>query len=341
MELDLNKTRGKDYWDKFLKLKKIPPSLFYYSDKLNKEEKKELFKYFVCIVNLETSTLCNRKCNYCPLSVYERNEQILIEDELYSNIFNDLASINYHSTISLNLYNEPLLDSKIFDRLREAREKCPNAFLKFNSNGDYLTKEILDKLVDAGLNAIFLTLHVPKGKKYNDEDRLNTFKIFFEKLGIGYEINEIIPSEKIISDVYYRGMRLLTEAHNWSEFGNDRGGTLEFLSSKIRTNPCVRPLREFTIAFDGRVYPCCQFYPDCESSDKYKIGTLDKNNSIFDLYVSKFLTDWRRTLFTFDKKLEPCKSCKDIDYSSLETKEKRIELLANAKNNDEIILKNF
>ncbi len=320
MTLSLNKTRGIDYWDKFFELKNIPAELFSFNEKINAEQKKQLFEQFVCIVNLETSTLCNRKCDYCPLSIYDRGDQILMGDELYSQIISDLASISYHSTVSLNLYNEPLLDEKIFLRIQELRKKCPDCFIKFNSNGDYLTREILDKLVESDLNAIFLTLHTPKGKEYNDKDRLSVFEKFFNKLELDYKINEIIPNEKIVSDMNYKGLRLLTEAHNWSEYGNDRGGSIESLSAEVRNTPCVRPIREFTIAFDGRVYPCCQFYPDCESSSKNKIGIISKESNIFDIYTSNLLTNWRKHLFTFGEKTGACSSCKDFDNSKHNTK---------------------
>lgn len=327
----LNKTKGNEYWETFLKDEKLNPDLFFKRDSITKEEAKELFKKHVCIVNMETSTLCNRKCDYCPLSSYSRDEQILTDDELYTKIVSDLSSIDYHSTVSLNLYNEPLLDPKICSRIKELRKACPNCFIKFNSNGDYLTMELLEELIDSGLNAIFLTMHVLRGKNYSDDDRLNALKKFFEKLDLDCKINEMIPNEKIVCDVYYKGLRLLTEAHNWKEFGNDRGGAVEFLSSKSRITPCVRPIREIAIAFDGRMYPCCQFYPDCDETKNYIAGKIDKSNSIFEIYASKFLTQWRKHLFTYGEKIKPCATCKDIDYSPENTEELRVEILNNIK----------
>lgn len=204
-----------------------------------------------------------------------------------------------------------------------------NCFIKFNSNGDYLTREILDKLVESGLNAIFLTLHTPKGNEYNDEDRLSAFEKFFNKLELDYKINEIIPNEKIVCDMDYKGLRLLTEAHNWNEYGNDRGGSIESLSAEVRNTPCVRPIREFTIAFDGRIYPCCQFCPDCKDSEKSMIAKLSSSLNLFDAYASENLTEWRRFLFPYGTKHNPCSSCKDKDYSKTDTKQKRSEIINN------------
>lgn len=327
----LNKTRGIDYWEAFFKEESINPALFYLNENIIQKEAAELFKKYVCIVNLETSTVCNRKCDYCPLSRYSRDEQVLIDDDLYSKIVSDLSSIDYHSTVSLSLFNEPLLDAKICLRIKELRKACPNCFIKFNSNGDYLTRELLDKLVDARLNAIFLTMHVPKGQTYDDVGRKEALEKFFEKLGLEYEITEFVPNEKIVCDIDYRGMRLLTETHNWSEFGNDRAGSVDFLSSEKRTAPCVRPIREVAIACDGSVYPCCQFFPACEETKNYIAGKLDKSNSIFEVYAAKFLTHWRKHLFAYGEKNKPCATCKDADYSQENTKELRNEVLNNIK----------
>ncbi len=109
---------------------------------------------------------------------------------------------------------------------------CPNSFIKFNSNGDYLTEKFLDKLVEAGLNEVFITLHTPKGQVYSDENRSLAFKKFFEKLSWIIHLTICILNEKIGSASYYKGMRLLVESHNWARVGNDRGGIIESLSCK-------------------------------------------------------------------------------------------------------------
>lgn len=325
---DLNKICEKEYWKIFLKEEDISPNLFYYNEKLSKEKAKTLFKKYVCVVDIETSTVCNRKCDYCPLSIHDRKKQTLIDDKLYSQIISDLGSIDFDSTISLNLYNEPLLDDKIYSRIKEARKACPNSFIKFNSNGDYLTREILDKLVDSGLNALFITLHTPKGQPYFHEDRTIAFKKFFDKLGLDFDYDLIIPNKMNASDNYYRGMRLLVESHNWAEIGNDRGGIIKSLSCSSRTSPCVRPIREFTIAHDGLIYHCCQFFSDRKISEHAIMGKVDDMTSIFDIYTSKAVTDLRKKLFVFGNKQKPCSTCNDFDYSPKNTKRLRDKILS-------------
>ncbi len=90
---DLNKINKNEYWKFFLQEDNISSDLFYYNKNITKDEAKALFKKYVCVVDIETSTVCNRKCDYCPLSIHERKEQTLIDDKLYSRILLDLSSI--------------------------------------------------------------------------------------------------------------------------------------------------------------------------------------------------------------------------------------------------------
>ena len=342
----LNKTAGKNYWDAMFSLDSIPVSLFKsisaQEDNIA-EHKKQLFKQFVCIVNIETSSYCNRSCTYCPVSTFDRKNQLHMSDNMYSKILNDLHSIKYSSTISLNLYNEPLADSKLYSRIEEARLNCPESFIKFNSNGDFLTRDVLDDLVNVGVNAIFITLHPGAKEKYEDDNRLKHLKRFFNRLQLDYNVDEIIPNTRITSDVYYRGLRLLVQAHNWGVIGNDRGGTIPNLSIDNRLHPCVRPIREFTISFDGSVYPCCQFFSGDQNTTKYKVGTVSSDESIFDIYASNTMSAWRKSLFEFGIKSSPCGSCKDPDFSQETSSQLRSAIMREIENSDEeqILIKKF
>ncbi|WP_413701361.1 radical SAM protein [Psychromonas sp. KJ10-10] len=224
MKVQLNKIPAIYYWDNFLASENIVQLFDGNSSKMRSMNKRELFHKFVCIINIETSTFCNKKCTYCPISTFDRKNQILMDDLVFTNIVTDLQSINYSSTISLNIFNEPLADNTIYEKIQRIRSACPDAFIKFNSNGDYIKLSVLDRLASLGVNAIFVTLHPEPKEGYSDKSRLKHFKKFFSKLELNWEVDELIPAQKITSDNSYKGMRLLVEAHNWEVKGNDRGG---------------------------------------------------------------------------------------------------------------------
>lgn len=283
-------------------------SLFYPID-IAIDEQKALFKKFVCIVNLETSTYCNRKCEYCPVSLNDsRKNQLYMAEEIFRKILTELTSINYSSTIVFNLYNEPLADKNIYSKIKQVRKNLPNSFLMFNSNGDYVDTDVLNNLSEIGLNALFITLHPPINKSYKLDDRLQDFQKFFKKINISkVKISEPLENGHIESNIDWNGMRLRIMANDWSKYGNSRAGTVNSLNaSETRTSPCVRPLREFTISYNGDVFPCCQFFPDIEENQKYIIDNVS-STSIFTIYASNILAKWRKILFTFGNKQPPAK----------------------------------
>lgn len=334
----LNKTPSKEYWSKLLSNADDIECLF----KRENHSPAKLFEKFVCIVNIETSSFCNRACGYCPLSTFDRTDQKRMPSDIFSAIVSQLESINYSSTISLNLYNEPLADKEFFKKLGMLRNACPNAFIKFNSNGDYLNLNRLDRVVDLGANAIFVTLHPDENEAYDDDDRLKHFNRFFEKLDLDWQVEQFVPGLQITADVNYRGMRLLVESHNWQVKGNDRAGTVEGLAITDRNTPCVRPLREFSISYDGSVYPCCQFFSEDPFVHKYRVDTISGLEStqvrnIFDIYASQQMFSWIKSNFSFGKKSAPCSTCNDPDFSDQTSIVLRDEILTTYSEKENLI----
>ncbi len=121
------------FWDDFLQ-NSIAKDVLLLQE--NKESfKKEVFSRFVFVVNLELSTYCNRKCSYCPMSFFPREQEFMPMD-LLNQILSQLKEIHYAGAIMLNFYNEPLLDSHLADKIRIIREQLPHVWIAFNSNGD-------------------------------------------------------------------------------------------------------------------------------------------------------------------------------------------------------------
>ena len=67
------------------------------------------------------------------------------------------------------------------------------------------------------------------------------------------DLRSITPNRNITSGLVYEKIRMLAVANKSQYFGNDRGGAIEFLSTKARSLPCVIPFRVFAIAYAGKV----------------------------------------------------------------------------------------
>lgn len=328
VQLELNKTPGDKYWQRLLELPEEDAQLAF--QKLSDTDKKKLaFKKFVCIVGIETSTFCNRRCDYCPdkdPKYKRRTEQNLMVDQVWKRFLDDLEAVDYHSTVSLNLYNEVLADPTLEDKIKELRERVPKCFIKFNSNGDYLDYEKVQSLDKAGLDAIFITLHTAPGKPYNDDDRKKHLAQFFKRINYEGPVTQFVPGKNIRSEFFYNQMRFLVMCDNWGDYGTSRGGMIPELDSSARQKPCWRPMREFIISNKGFVYPCCQIFPDEHSNDHYRLGNINDSH-MWEIYGEKATVDWRKGLFVFGDKQGVCSKCNDPDVSELSSQPQREQIL--------------
>ena len=298
--------------------------------KLSKKKSEFLFKSNVEVINLETSSYCNRICSYCPVSIYGRKEKdIIIKNEIVDTIIKSLHKINYSKRINFNLYNEPLAHSSFNIILNKFREQLPNAILSTNSNGDYIKNlEVIDLLEKQGLKELKVTLHMPSKKKWNF--KLASFYLtkFSKRINFNLKKKEI---KELKFNLLYKKLHVFVHVPNWGTYGNSRGSIISSLNAKkTRTQPCVRPFREFTIYVDGSVTPCCDIYHGNNYNEnvigKIEISDVD---SIFSIYSSKLLTDWRKSVFDYKKKLGVCATCKDPDLAnSLEDNNIREKILS-------------
>ena len=281
----------------------------------DEKDQKALFKSAVEIINLETSYQCNRKCDYCPVSNSNRRTvQSLMSEELLTKISSQLSEIRYENRISLNLYNEPLLDDALGNKIKIIRSHLPWATLTLNSNGDKLQQSKLKELSNAGLNHICVTLH-PQPYKSDSSSVLRN-RIMKLVARTTEERNfSFDPSDEYV-EFYTHGLRLKIQWPNWRKIGTDRAGQIHnYGSGKIkRTAPCVKPFREFTIFFDGEVQPCCESFHD-DRKLLVKIANLN-NTTIFNAYASKELAAFRKSVFGFGAKGGICEFCTSVDYSN-------------------------
>ena len=121
------------------------------------------------VVDIETSTACNRTCSYCPNTNYNNASIInssFMSEEIFSKIVTDLGVENYNWEICLQRYNEPLMDERIPRLISIASKFAPNATIVIYSNGDYLTVPLYKKLIEAWLNKLTVTEHWKKPSQW-------------------------------------------------------------------------------------------------------------------------------------------------------------------------------
>lgn len=306
-----------EYWSYLLQSKNAKLLL---SKGVDKDRQMDLFNEFVQVVNIETSSYCNRRCSYCPIANKPRQQEIM-RGGLFKKILSELRDIDYRGMIKLSLFNEPLADRDILDKIKMVKEYLPISYVQINSNGDYLDIEYLEDLAKAGIDEMLITQHMLPSEIYSDDLAERKLRKFVKKLGIEYEENHRIPNHNITLDCIYMGIRLLIVTNNWIEDGTDRGGEIEGLSVYDRKQPCMTPFREVVIDVNGNVRFCWNLFIDSGF-----VANL-KQDSILEVYFSDKMVDIRRNHFDFSKKDKPCDTCNTFDYSSIESDGQRKELL--------------
>lgn len=182
-------------------------------------------------VELETTSACNRECAYCPVSVQRRPARMM-EEALFRKIVGDLEAIGFDGQLFFCFYSEPLLDKRLPEFLRYARQRLPKATLEIYTNGDLLTYEKFVSLVQAGADYIKVSLH--------EHPLPASFAAVLETVKLSPHARHLV----------------LFERHEDQELFN-RGGAV-YVKNHIRINFCN--YKRLTIDVDGNVLLCCMDY---------------------------------------------------------------------------------
>lgn len=299
--------------------KAFPLSTFF--ETTNLEISKLIFSDCVDYIELETSSQCNRVCHYCPNALTDRrSKNIEMDDEVFSQIIHELKTINYNKNINFSGYNEPLISNKIKQRIELTRKTLPQAKLWIHTNGDFLTKSGVDELRDAGLNNLIISIHHQPGKPYSEPEIKKRLKKMALRLESSLEIEEHVEGEFVSAKIPYNGLNIKMSQKNYDKQGQDRGALIKSLIKPEyrRTSACTLPINMFTIHYNGNVMPCCFLVGDNINHQKYTVGKITKNTSIFTIYTSLKYSSWKKALFSTRAKNDPCSHCtRDNDHPCL------------------------
>lgn len=295
-----------------------------FAGQLDKQQERNLFKKSVSRVTLEVSSYCNRQCVFCPNSAGIRLSKSLINSpmdaELFEFILEDLASIDYDKSVLLHLFNEPMADPNIVDKVRHVRRMLPKSYIFFNTNGDYLSYQKVRALAEAGLSNLEISLYGPNHGQFDEEYLKKRFENTFKSLETTGKITKISPHEiRSFVRLDFGGFALPISiiAKNFSTIGYDRAQSVDVKKSAVRMSPCSSVFNEFNVAWNGDVVPCCNINPDDKQHKKYVIGKVRERGDIFQLFSSNIFRQWRQDLADFTPCMAPCNTCTRGDFTAL------------------------
>ena len=277
---------------------------------INKQ--KETLKNNLKLIEIETHSYFNRKCWFCPNSIIDRkSENIELDENIYLKIIYNLKEIDYSNNINFHRFNEPLSQKElIIKRIKQARFNLPKAIIGIFTNGDYLTKEYLDELKDAGVNSIIMSYYFDKNEKF-DKQRIvnNGMNKILDKLKLSAKEIIIDNENQLQFKLDYEGIDIFYRATDFSKIGNNRGMTIAGVNSVYdRTFRCFFPFTDLYIDYNGYCMPCCHLRSDIESHKNFILGNIYDSN-LFEIFTNQKTSELRKYLCVNSKKISPCSEC--------------------------------
>jgi len=216
------------------------------------------------IVQIESTNLCNAKCVFCPRDEMHRRQGVMDMD-LFKKVVDECVTLGI-THVRVHNYGEPFLDKQLVEKVRYAKERGI-AEVGMISNGSLITEDIAQGMIDAGLDAINISVDA-SGKEVFESTRLNLdydvvinnietlvrlrkasgrvrpkLILSFVRQNNSVDEQQFIEHWRKIADKVH-----ITDLHNWA-------GTLNATSDV--NYPCYRMWQTFTVLWDGRVSLCC------------------------------------------------------------------------------------
>ena len=242
-------------------------------------EKQPLFNH----IEVETINRCNGVCSFCPVNRNaDPRKEAVMSEELFHNIVEQLAEIDYSGRFTTFSNNEPLLDERIIEWNRYAREKLPKARMHMFTNGTLMTldkfvalTEVLDELIiDNYHQELKLIKPCQEIQCYCEEHPELKMKVTI----VLRKPNEILTSRG--GDAPNR--------ENIGDYSNER---------------CVLPFKQMIIRPDGKISLCCN-----DALGKYTLGDLSKEK-LLDIWYGPRFQMVRKCLYEGRGNWGNCKFC--------------------------------
>jgi radical SAM protein with 4Fe4S-binding SPASM domain len=275
------------------------------------ELRKIVFKSGVNYIDIETSSQCNRVCNYCTNSINDRKSKNYFMDlNLYKKIIDQLSEIDYSDRLNYVGYNEPLMHKEILEYISYGKRQLPNASVTVFTNGDYLDYNYLKEIEETGVDNLNISIHQAPGKIYNEGDILERVLGLATKLKLHPVLKFASKKVSVGFDLIGSKLNISMSQRNYNAVGHNRGGLLNTveLQTPARKSACSLPFNQFIIGHTGKVMPCCVLVHDDKNHKESIVGDLNEN-SIFEVYSNSYYTNFRRSLLNLNEKKGACKTC--------------------------------
>ncbi len=279
-------------------------------------------------VLIDTVSCCNLKCSMCVHKDMKRQKGFM-DWNLYKKIIDEVAIKNINAKIWMVFFGDPFVRSKykptIFDMVKYAKDKgLTNVVI--NTNGCLMNDENAKKIIDAGIDGIYVGIDGFSEKTYNENRCGGNYKETVNNVLNLLEIKKERKLDKL--NVFVQFVEMDNNIHEREAFKNywlSKGANVKIrpmvtwagkIKREVMTetlemrNPCFWAMDCIVIADDGRVPNCA-----CDLDIEHSFGNVNENSieEIWNTTIKDFRT--MHLEHRFDELNDFCRNCRDWQSS--------------------------
>ncbi|MDT4329978.1 radical SAM/SPASM domain-containing protein [Methylomonas sp. MED-D] len=269
---------------------------------------------------VEPTSECNLSCTFCDMHSgrYDTDHRKgMMSDAVFDKLLTDLQALPYKmAMIQFHGYGEPLLNKKIAAMLAACKSRGLAGKLRIITNGTVLKPEILEELLNSGVDEIHISLdafsreeyQTIKGKDFFDKlmrniyaaaeavEQRQTVQLYIKLASSDAELYGITDS---LFQRGWDGLKTLCEhsqvvhLKDMPVFHTHDGQKIGFAGSNA---PCEMPFYMAYVKFDGKISACC-----ADIFGELAIGDLSQQ-SLREILEGRALNDIRKTMLGGDLK---------------------------------------
>ncbi len=285
-------------------------------------EKKFEVRDFPLNVAVEPSNFCNLKCKMCGNKDLKRSRGHM-DMALYRKIIDEIAETNPMTRLWLDFYGEPLLERyKLYFMIDYAKKKGL-ANVNMNTNGTLLSTEMIDMLLDSGIDFISIDMDAFSKEVFEtirsgaDRDVVyENVRRFIQrkemrgckKPVLEIKVIEMPENQAEIQDIidYWKQYKIRINVRKLATWGGNVNVSASGNCLQEERSACGYAIGQFAIAWDGRVAVC-----GWDAELKGQIGNINEE-SIQQIWKRKKDTIIKAHMeHRFDELPDICRNCTD------------------------------
>jgi hypothetical protein len=208
------------------------------------------------LVQIGTTNRCNERCTFCPNPTLVKPKGVMSWDTFVKIVDSERSGI-----YDLCLFGEPLLDPQLCARIAYIRKTRPTSEIYFHTNGLLLKPEMTDRLVEAGLSRIVVSVYGFGQKEHEKLQVVGPWEILVANVQYAAAkmpvmvVGSWLPDSEtqILSERFWQGLGATTWYNEFIEYGDATSAP----KVVAKVQQCTFALGYKTFDYDGNLVMCC------------------------------------------------------------------------------------